>query len=75
MATYDKANNITELVPWMHELTTIDCKQQTNKKHQMEEMETLLQANKRPNTAQSSGGQLPQNQSTTKDTSSDNTFP
>jgi hypothetical protein len=75
MATYDKANNITELVPWMHELTTIDCKRQTNKKRRMEEMETLLRANKRPNTSQYSGGQPPQNRSTTKDTSSDNTFP
>ena len=75
MATYDKANDITELVPWMHELTTIDCKRQTDKKRRMEEMETLLRANKRPNTAQSSGGQPPQNRLAPRENNSDNQFP
>ena len=74
LVTYDKANDITELVPWMHKLTTIDCKRQTDKKRRIEEMETLLRANKHPNTAQGSSGQPSQHRTANKD-NSDNTFP
>jgi hypothetical protein len=75
MATYDKANDITELVPWMHELHTIDFRCQTDKKWRMEEMESLLRANKRPHTAPATGGQSTQTRTSPKDNNAENPYP